>query len=265
MAIKIVVCVKQVPDVAEISIDEVTHTMVRAGVPSVLNPFDWFAVEEALRIREKHGGEIIAVTMGPVQAKEVLFKCMAMGVDRGILLTDPAFAGADTWATANTLAMAIRRVGYDLVICGVKAVDGETGQVGPEVAELLGIPHISYVKRVEVDTECKYVTAERMTEQGYELIRATLPCLLTATKALNIPRIPTMLRQRLAEEKGVEVVNASALQALSNEVGLRGSRTQVVKVYTPELRPGGGTILNSHDLPAAVASLKELLKREKVI
>ena len=181
---KIVVCVKQVPDVAEIRIDEVTHTLVRAGVPSILNPFDEFAIEEALRIREKHGGTITAVSMGPLQAKEALFKCLAMGVDRAVLLTDVFFAGADTWATAKTLAMAIQKLGYDLIVCGMKAIDGETSQVGPEIAELLGIPHISYVKRVEVEPESKSVTAERMTEQGYQLIRATLPCLLTATKAL---------------------------------------------------------------------------------
>lgn len=228
---KIVVCVKQVPDVAEIRIDEVTHTLVRAGVPSILNPFDEFAIEEALRIREKHGGTITAVSMGPLQAKEALFKCLAMGVDRAVLLTDVFFAGADTWATAKTLAMAIQKLGYDLIVCGMKAIDGETSQVGPEIAELLGIPHISYVKRVEVEPESKSVTAERMTEQGYQLIRATLPCLLTATKALNVPRIPTLLHQMAAKKKNVEIMKAADIGAQREEVGLPGSRTQVAKVY----------------------------------
>ncbi|OFX16242.1 electron transfer flavoprotein subunit beta [archaeon RBG_16_50_20] len=262
---RIVVCVKQVPDVAEIRIDEVTHTLVRAGVPSILNPFDEFAVEEALRIREKHGGTITAVSMGPLQAKEALFKCLAMGVDRAVLLTDVFFAGADTWATAKTLAMAIQKLGYDLIICGMKAVDGETSQVGPEIAELLGMPHISYVKRVEVEMESKSITAERMTEQGYQLIRATMPCLLTATKALNVPRIPTLLHQMAAKKKNVEIMKAVDIGAQREEVGLPGSRTQVTKVYTPQYRTGGGTILTSENLPNAVATLKELLKKERIV
>lgn len=262
---KIVVCVKQVPDVAEIRIDEVTHTLVRAGVPSILNPFDEFAVEEALRIREKHGGTIVAITMGPLQAKEALYKCFAMGVDRAVLLSDPFFAGADTWATAKTLAMAVQKVGYDLVICGMKAVDGETSQVGPEMAELLGIPHIAYVKRVDVDMESKSVVAERMTEQGYQLIRTSLPCLLTATKALNVPRIPTLLHQMAARKKEVEIMKAVDIGAQREEVGLPGSRTQVAKVYTPQYRTGGGTIMTAENLTVAVASLKELMKKEKIV
>jgi len=261
----IVVCVKQVPDVAEIRIDEVTHTLVRAGVPSILNPFDEFAVEEALRIRERHGGRITAISMGPPQAKEALFKCLAMGVDRAILLTDAFFAGADTWATAKTLTMAVQKVGYDLVLCGMKAVDGETSQVGPEMAELLGIPHISYVKRVEIDLESKSVQAERMTEQGYQLIRATLPCLLTATKALNVPRIPTLLQQMAAKKKEVETMKAADIGAQREEVGLPGSRTQVTKVYTPEYHTGQGTILTAENLPVAVANLKDLMKKERII
>jgi len=262
---RIVVCVKQVPDVAEIRIDEVTHTLVRSGVPSILNPFDEFAVEEALRIREKHGGTITAISMGPPQAKEALFKCIAMGVDRAILLSDAFFAGADTWATAKTLAMTVQKVGYDLVICGMKAVDGETSQVGPEVGELLGIPHVSYVKRVEIDLESKSLLAERMTEQGYQLIRVTLPCLLTATKALNVPRIPTLLQQMAAKKKDVEVMKAADIGAQREEVGLPGSRTQVTKVYTPQYHTGQGTILTAENLATAVVSLKELMKKERII
>lgn len=262
LVMRIVVCVKQVPDVAEIRIDEVTRTLIRAGVPSIVNPFDEFAVEEALRIREKHGGSIAVISMGPLQAKEALFKCLAMGVDRAILLTDSIFAGADTWATAKTLAMALQKIGYDLVICGMKAVDGETSQVGPEIAELLGIPHISSVKKVDIDPVSNSVTAERMTELGYQLIRATLPCLLTATKALNVPRIPTLLHQMAAKKKNIEVMKAVDIGARREEVGLPGSRTQVTKVYTPEYRTGGGTIFTSENLPTAVASLRDLLKKE---
>jgi electron transfer flavoprotein beta subunit len=263
--VRIVVCVKQVPDVTEIRIDEVKHTLIRAGVPSILNPFDEFAVEEAVKIREEHGGSVAAISMGPAQAKDALSKCLAMGVDRAILLTDPAFAGADTWATSKTLSMAIQKIGFELVICGMKAVDGETSQVGPEVAELLGIPHISYVKRVEVDPAANTLVAERMTEQGYELIRSPIPCLLTASKALNVPRIPTLMQQMAARKKNVETMTAADIGAAKGDVGLPGSRTQVVKVYTPELRSGAGTILTSENIPAAVAQLKELLKRERII
>jgi len=256
-----VVCVKQVPDVAELKIDEVKHTLIRAGVPSILNPFDEFAVEEAVKIRDVIGGEVTVMTMGPTQAKEALYKCLAMGADRGILLCDAKFAGADTWATSKTLAMAIQKLGYDLVICGMKAVDGETCQVGPEIAEILGIPHVSYVKRVEVKSDGKSLLAERSTEEGHQLINCSIPCLLTASKALNIPRVPTVINQMMAKKKPIETYTAETIGAEKDQIGLAGSRTQVVKVYTPNLRSGGGRILNSDDLQGAVTELLELFKK----
>jgi electron transfer flavoprotein alpha/beta subunit len=262
--LRIAVCIKQVPDVAELRIDEITHTLIRAGVPSILNPFDEFAVEEALRIRERYGGEITVITMGPPQAKEALAKCYAMGVDRAILLTDQAFAGGDTWATARTLAMTLRKLGFDLIICGMKAIDGETGQVGPEIAELLDIPHISYVKKVEFDPEANTVVAERMTEQGYDLIRCRLPCLLTATKALNVPRTPTLLQELAAKKKEAETWTAADIAADRKDVGLKGSRTQVVKVYTPEIH-SQGTIIEADDLDGTVSQILGLLKKEGLV
>ncbi len=258
------VCVKQVPDVAEIRIDEVTHTLLRSGVPSILNPFDEFAVEEALKIREKLGGDVTAISMGPLQAKEALSKCLAMGVDRAILLSDPKFAGADTWATSKTLAMTVQKIGYDLVICGMKAIDGETCQVGPEIAELLRIPHISYVKRLEVNEDGKSLVAERMTEQGHQLVRSSIPCLLTATKALNVPRIPTLLNQLAAKKKTIELFTADQIGVEKDQVGLPGSRTHVLKVFTPELRTGEGRIVGAED-KNAVAQLLELLKKEGLV
>ena len=190
---KIIVCVKQVPEITEVKIDPVTHTLVREGVPSILNPFDEFAVEEALRIREKHGGEVTAVTMGPPQAREALIKCLAMGADRAILLTDRAFAGADTWATAYTLSLAIKRLEHDIILCGKQAIDGDTAQVGPELAENLGIPQITFVKKVEVDEKSRKVLVHRETEDGYEVIECRLPVLLTAIKGLNEPRLPSLM------------------------------------------------------------------------
>jgi electron transfer flavoprotein beta subunit len=256
--------VKQVPDVAEIRIDEVKHTLIRSGVPSILNPFDEFAVEEALKIREKFGGDVAVISMGPLQAREALFKCLAMGADRAILLSDPKFAGADTWATSKTLAMTIRRIGFDLVICGMKAVDGETCQVGPQIAELLGIPHISYVKRLEVSDNEKSLVAERMTEQGYQLIRSSIPCLLTATKALNVPRIPTLIGQMVAKKKTIELFTADHIGAQKEQVGLPGSRTHVLKVFTPNLRTGEGKIVKADD-QTAVPGLLEILKKERIV
>ncbi len=261
--LRIVVCVKQVPDVAEIRIDEVKHTLIRSGVPSILNPFDEFAVEEALKIREKLGGEVTVVSMGPLQAKEALSKCLAMGADRAILLSDPKFAGADTWATSKTLAMTVQKIGFDLVICGMKAIDGETCQVGPEIAELLNIPHVSYVKRLEISEDGKSLIAERMTEQGHQLISSSIPCLLTATKALNVPRIPTLLSQMAAKKKVVEIFTAESIDAQKDQVGLPGSCTHVLKVFTPNLRTGEGKIVHAEDKDA-VPLLLELLKKEGI-
>ena len=261
--LRIVVCVKQVPDVAEIRIDEVKHTLIRSGVPSILNPFDEFAMEEALKIRERMGGEVTVITMGPLQAKEALFKCLAMGADRAILLSDPKFAGADTWATSRTLAMTIQKIGFDLVICGMKAVDGETCQVGPEIAELLGIPHISYVKRLEINEDGKSLIAERMTEQGHQLVSCSIPCLLTATKALNVPRIPTLISQLAAKKKPIEIFTAENIDAQKEQVGLPGSRTHVLKVFTPNLRTGEGKIVHADDKDAVV-QLLALLKKERI-
>jgi electron transfer flavoprotein beta subunit len=264
LLVRIVVCVKQVPDVAEIRIDEVKHTLIRSGVPSILNPFDEFAVEEALKIREKVGGQVAVVSMGPLQAKETLFKCLAMGADRAILLSDSKFAGADTWATSRTLAMTVQKIGFDLVICGMKAVDGETCQVGPEIAELLGIPHVSYVKRLEISEDGKSLVAERMTEQGHQLVSSSLPCLLTATKALNVPRIPTLLSQMAAKKKTIEIFTAETIGAQKEQVGLPGSHTHVLKVFTPNLRTGEGTIVRADDKDA-VPQLLELMKNVGII
>jgi electron transfer flavoprotein beta subunit len=261
---RIIVCVKQVPDVAELRIDEVTHNLIRAGVPSILNPFDEFAVEEALKIRERTGGTVTVITMGPPQAKEALVTCLAMGADRAILLTDSAFAAADTYATAKTLALALEKLEFDLIICGMKAIDGETCQVGPELAELLGIPHISYIKKVEIDLPANSVLAERLTEEGYEQIRSTLPCLLTATKALNLPRMPTLIQQLSAKQKPIETWSATSIGAERKDVGLTGSRTQVLKVYTPELK-SQGIIVTMEDLQNVVAQVMKLLEKEGTV
>jgi len=261
---KIIVCVKQVPEITEVKIDPVTHTLVREGVPSILNPFDEFAVEEALRIREKHGGEVTVLTMGPPQAKEALVKCLAMGADRAILLTDRAFAGADTWATAHTLSLAIKRLEYDMILCGKQAIDGDTAQVGPELAENLGIPQITFVKKVEVDEKTRKVVVHRETEDGYEVIECRLPALLTAIKGLNEPRLPSLMGIMSASKKEIKTVTAADLAVKVEELGLKGSFTEVVEVFAPEPRQKG-TIVTESEPAAAAKRIVEFLKAQVII
>ncbi len=238
-ALKIIVCIKQVPNVAEMKVNPVTHNLVREGVPSILNPLDEFAVEEAIRVKEKHGGEVTAVSMGPFQAREALVRCLAMGVDRAVLLSDIEFAGADTLATAYTLAQAIRLLGFDIILCGKAAVDGDTGQVGPQVAEDLGIHQVSNVRKLEVDPEARKVKAQKETDDGYEVVESPLPVLLTALKGLNEPRSPTLHSLVAAKAKEIQVLRAQDLGGDRARYGLRGSPTYVAKVFTPNFETKG--------------------------
>lgn len=261
---KMVVPVKQVPEITEVRIDPVTHTLVREGVPSILNPFDEFAVEEALRIREKHGGDVTVLTMGPPQAKDALLKCLAMGADRAILLTDRAFAGADTWATAYALYLAIKQLEFDIVLCGKQAIDGDTAQVGPMLAESLGIPQITFVKKVEINENARKVVAHRETEDGYEIIECRLPVLLTAIKGLNEPRLPSLMGMMNARKKEIKTVTAADLGVRLEEVGLKGSYTEVVQVFTPEPRQKG-TVITEADPEKAVDRIVEFLLKQAII
>lgn len=229
----IAVCVKQVPDTSEVKIDPETGTMKREGVPSILNPFDAYAVEEAIRIKEKAGGKVTAITMGPPQAAEALRHVVAMGVDEVMLLSDRAFAGADTWATSYTLGLGLKKLdGLDLVICGKQAIDGDTAQVGPGVAENLGIPFVAYVRKV-LELGGGKMKVERLIEDGYEVVEVSLPAVITVLKEINTPRMPSLKGKMKA--KGVEIkpLDASALGALPEKIGLAGSPTKVVKVFTP--------------------------------
>jgi electron transfer flavoprotein beta subunit len=229
----IAVCVKQVPDTSEVKIDPETGTMKREGVPSILNPFDSYAVEEAIRIKEKAGGKVTAITMGPPQAVEALRHVVAMGVDEVMLLSDRAFAGADTWATSYTLGLGLKKLdGLDLVICGKQAIDGDTAQVGPGVAENLGIPFVAYVRKVLEVGDGK-MRVERLIEDGYEVVEVSLPAVMTVLKEINTPRMPSLKGKMKA--KGIEVksLDAAALGAVPENIGLAGSPTKVVKVFTP--------------------------------
>jgi electron transfer flavoprotein beta subunit len=262
MPFKVLVFVKQVPEITDIKVDPETGTLIREGVPSILNPFDEFAVEEALRIREQHGGEVTVASMGPPQAAEAVRKCLAMGVDHGILLTDRAFAGADTWATSLTLAEMAQKLDYDLIICGKQAIDGDTAQVGPEIAEHLGIPQITYARKVELDPERNRVTVKRETEDGYEVIECKLPVLLTAIKGLNEPRIPSLMGIMKAKKKEIQTITSADLGLAEELIGLKGSPTQVVKVFPPQTRKGGEKTDALEDPAAGVERIIEYLGKE---
>lgn len=183
---KIVVCIKQVPDTTEVKLDPKTGTLIREGVPSIINPDDKAGLEAALAIKDKTGAHITVLTMGPPQADIALREALAMGADRAILLTDRAFAGADTWATSSALAGALKKMDYDLVVAGRQAIDGDTAQVGPQIAEHLNIPSISYVEDLEVEGDS--IIVKRQFEDGYQRIKAKTPCLITALKDMNEPR-----------------------------------------------------------------------------
>lgn len=231
----IIVLVKQVPNTSDVRIDPKTGNLVREGVESVMNPEDRHALEAALQIKDKIDARVTAVSMGPPQAIDVLCEALGMGVDRGILVSDRAFAGADTWATSTTLGLAIRHIGeFDLIIAGRQAIDGDTAQIGPQVAEFLGIPQLTYV--TWVDVEPNKVIVERRVENGCERVEATTPVLLTCLASLNRPRYPTVagLLTAASNRAPVEVWNAADIGAKAYDVGLLGSLTQVVETFTPK-------------------------------
>ena len=233
----IVVCVKQVPDTAEVKINPETGTLIREGVPSIINPFDMHAIEAGIQMREKVGGKVTVITMGPPQAEAALRDAIAMGADDALLLSDRAFAGSDTWATSYTLAKTVEKLGADIIICGKQAIDGDTAQVGPETAEFLNIPHISYVRKIEDVTE-KSIRVQRMMDEGYDLVEAAFPVLVTVVKELNEPRLPSLKGKMVAKKAVIRKWTLADIAADENNLGLKGSPTQVKNIFTPEARTG---------------------------
>ncbi len=230
---KIIVCVKQVPDTASVRLDPDTHTLKREGVASILNPFDLFALEAGLRLREQAGGELHVLSMGPPQAAEVIKEAIGYGVDEGLLLSDRAFAGADTWATTAALAAGVRHLGgADLVICGKQAVDGDTAQVGPGLAMRLGIPQVAFVKAFR-QVEADHLVVERQMDDGFDVVRLPLPGLITVVREVGEPRPPSLKGKMRAKKYQVPVLGAAELGLAETEVGLAGSHTQVVEVFAP--------------------------------
>ena len=256
----IIVCIKQVPETTEVRINPETNTLIREGVKSIINPFDMYAIEEGVRFKEKFGGKVTVLTMGPPQAEGALRDAIAMGADEGILLCDRAFAGSDTWATSYTLAGAIKKIGvFDLILCGKQASDGDTAQVGPGISTHLDIPQVTYVKKVE-EVRDSIIRVERMMEEGFEVIEAPLPALLTVVKEINEPRLPSLKGMIRAKSAKITIWTQKELNLDPQAIGLCGSPTQVVKIFTPPRRAGGQIL--SGDKEEIAAKLTELLKNE---
>lgn len=236
---EILVLIKQVPDTSEVRIDPETKTLIRQGVPSIINPEDKNAIEEALKLKEIAGGKVTVITMGPPQAEVALREAMAMGADECYLLSDRFFAGADTYATAKTLSTAIKSLfpNFDMILCGRQAVDGDTAQVGPQTAEQLGIPQVTYVKGIKLEND--HVTVTRVVEDGYELIEVGMPVLLTIVKEANKPRYPSIKGIFHAYDAEIKTIGIDDLGLDRNEVGLKGSPTKVVSTETPDTHRSG--------------------------
>jgi electron transfer flavoprotein alpha/beta subunit len=231
--VNIIVCIKQVPDTAEVRINPETNTLIREGVPSIINPYDLHAIEAALQIKEKTGAKVTVITMGPPQAEDALREAISMGADDVRLISDRAFAGADTWATSYALYKAIEKLGYDIILCGKQAIDGDTAQVGPEVAEFLNIPHIAYIRKIE-DVSDKSIRVQRLMDDGYDVVESPLPVLLTVVKEINTPRLPSLKGKMAAKKAVITKMDLNAIGAEAEDVGLKGSPTQVKNIFAPQ-------------------------------
>ena len=258
---KIVVCLKQVPDTTVVKIDPKTGTLIRDGVPSIINPEDKHALEAALQIKDNYGAHVTVISMGPPQAKNALREALCMGADEAILLTDRAFGGADTLATSKTIAAAIRELEYDIIFAGRQAIDGDTAQVGPEIAEHLNVPQVTYVQDVKVDEDGLIVN--RALEDGYELIKVKTPVLLTAIEELNHPRYMNVQYVFDTVDKEVKMMTAADIDVPVEELGSKGSPTKVKKSMTKEAKGAGEIIKES--APEAVAYVLGKLKEKHYI
>lgn len=257
------VCIKQVPDTTEVRIDPEKGTLIREGVPSIVNPFDEYAVEAALRIKEELGGKVTVITMGPTQAVEALRKCVAMGADEAVLVSDRAFAGSDTWATSYTIAGAIKALGgFDLILCGKQAIDGDTAQVGPGIAEHLGISQVTYVQRV-LSVREDAAEVERSFESGYEVIETPLPAVMTIDKSANEPRLPSMMGTMKALKKEIPTLSAGDIDAREDLLGMEGSPTRVKSTFTPQPRKGGRMLRG--EMEDMLKELVQILREEKIV
>lgn len=259
---KIVVCIKQVPDTKNGVKFKPDGTLDRGAMASVMNPDDKAGLEAALRLKDRHGGEVTAVTMGLPKAEEVLREALAMGADKGILITDRVLGGADTWATSSTLAGAVRNLEYDLIITGRQAIDGDTAQVGPQLSEHLGIPVISYAQKIRVEGD--NVVVERQFEDRYHVLKAKLPCLITALSELNEPRYMTPGGIFDAYDADITVWGRGDLKDVADtDIGLKGSPTQIAKA-SDKVKKGTGEMINGTPGESAAFIVKKLKERHVI-
>jgi electron transfer flavoprotein beta subunit len=259
----IVVCLKQVPGTTKIKINPQTNTLIRQGEQNITNPFDTYALEEGIRLKEKYGGEVTAISMGPPHAETMLREAISLGADKVILLSDPAFAGADTWATSYTLSQGINKIhSYDLIICGRQTIDGDTGQVSPELAEIMDIPFIAYVNMVE-EISNQQIRVTRMVEEGHEVIETSLPAVISVVKDINVPRLPSLRGIARSKKAVVPIWNTKDIHVTKDEVGLAGSFTSVIKVFFPQQDRMGEMLEGS--VEQQVDQLLSKLKKSRVI
>lgn len=255
----VIACIKQVPDTTQVKIDPVTNTLVREGIPFIVNPYDTHALEESLNLKERYGLRAVALSMGPPNAEATLRKACALGVDEAILLSDRCFGGADTLATSKVLSAAIERLGAEeevgIVFCGKQTIDGDTAQVGPGIATRLRFTQLTLVDRIELlDMERKVIRVRRKLEGRHEIVEAPLPVMITVVRELNRPRYPTVPMRLVAQETEVKVWNNAVLKLDVETVGLKGSPTWVSKIFSPE-RDQGEIIGDGVNDPAGTADL----------
>lgn len=264
----IIVCIKQVPDTTNVKINPDTNTLIREGVSSIINPFDMYAIEEGLRLKEKFGGKVTVISLGPPQAIKALKEAVGMGADEAIQLSDRAFAGSDSWATAYALSLAIRKLGeFNIILCGKQAIDGDTGQVGPGIASQLGITQLTYVfKIIRLDPEAGTLTVERLLEEGREIVEARMPALLTVVKDINQPRSTTIYHIRRSSSMHIPTWTAADLpEAEISKLGLKGSPTQVIKISSPPKREGVLELIKADSLELVAAILADKIIAEKIL
>jgi len=266
--VHIVVAIKAVPETGEVKFDEKKGTMIREGIGLVINPYDLHALEQGIRLREACGGYVTAISMGPPSVKEVLKEAIAVGADSAILLSDPGFAGSDTLATSFTLSRAIKKIpDVDLVLCGKQAIDGDTAQVGPETAQNLDIPYVTYVRKIEEIQDGK-IKVERLMENGYQVIEMSLPGLLTVVKEINEPRFPTLRGKIKARKSEIETWGIATLESVpctlrGTGYGQRGSPTQVIRIFTPEARSSGEILTGTAEEQVKVLTTR--LREKEII
>ena len=239
----VVACIKQVPDTTQVKIDPATGTLIREGVPFIINPFDTHALEESLRLKDKYGFRVAVISMGPPNTEVTLKKALALGVDEAVLLSDRAFGGADTLATSRVLAEAIKQLGQKeeiaIVLCGRQTIDGDTAQVGPGIATRLGYSQLTLVDCIEnVDLEAKKVRVRRKLEGRHEIVEAPLTALITVVREINLPRYPTVPMRLMAEDATVTLWDNNEMKLDGETIGLKGSPTQVRKIFSPERAKG---------------------------